>query len=105
MEGTSISSPVTAGIIGEVDSVLHARGQSKLGFLNPSYEPHSKIYGVPLNGAPPPGPSAANDTSGSNVENSVDLEMIGSTAPGSSIYNVYGLSPTNTTIDDSCSNR
>ena len=66
----------------------------------PSYEPHSKIYGVPLNGAPPPGPSAANDTSGSNVENSVDLEMIGSTAPGSSIYNVYGLSPTNTTIDD-----
>ena len=34
------------------------------------------------------------------MENSVDLEMIGSTAPGSSIYNVYGLSPTNTTIDD-----
>ena len=65
----------------------------------PTGEPHSKIYGVPLNGALPPGPSAVNDTSGSNVENSLDLEMIGSTAPGSSIYNVYGPSATNTSIN------
>ncbi|WP_393972110.1 protease pro-enzyme activation domain-containing protein [Oxyplasma meridianum] len=66
----------------------------------PSSEPHSKVYGVPLNNAPPPGPSAVNDTSGANVENTLDLEMIGSTAPGSSIYNVYGVNPTNTTIDE-----
>ena len=66
----------------------------------PSSEPHSKVYGVPLNGAPSPGPSATNDTSGSNVENSLDLEMIGSTAPGSSIYNVYGVNATNATIDE-----
>lgn len=65
----------------------------------PAGEPHSRIYGVPLLNAPPPGPSAVNDTSGSNVENSLDLEMIGSTAPGSSIYNVYGPSATNTSID------
>ena len=66
----------------------------------PSSEPHSRVYGVPLNGAPAPGPSATNDTTGANVENSLDLEMIGSTAPGSSIYNVYGVSATNTTIDE-----
>jgi len=65
----------------------------------PPNEPHSKIYGVPLNGAPPPGPSATNDTSGANIENSLDLEMIGSTAPGSSIYNVYGVGATNATIN------
>ena len=66
----------------------------------PSNEPHSRIYGVPLNGAPLPGPSATNDTSGANIENSLDLEMIGSTAPGSSIYNVYGVGATNATIDN-----
>ena len=65
----------------------------------PSGQPHSKVYGVPINGAPPPGSSASTDVSGANVENTLDLEMIGSTAPGSSIYNVYGPSPTTTTVD------
>ncbi|MCL4308740.1 MAG: S8 family serine peptidase [Candidatus Thermoplasmatota archaeon] len=56
----------------------------------PAGESHATVYGVPLNGAPPPGPSAALDQSGAVVENSLDLEMVGSTAPGAQIYNVYG---------------
>ena len=65
----------------------------------PSYEPHSKVYGVPLNGAVKPGPSASYDTTGANQENTLDLEMAGSTAPGSSIYNVYGPNSTYESID------
>lgn len=67
----------------------------------PSYEPHSKVYGVPLNGAVPPGQSASYDVTGAFEENTLDLEMIGSTAPGSTIYNVYGPSPTMENIDSS----
>ena len=58
----------------------------------PSYEPHSHVYGVPLSGAPPPGHLAAFDSTGAVFENTLDLEMAGSTAPGSSIYNVYSNS-------------
>ncbi|MEM3791053.1 MAG: protease pro-enzyme activation domain-containing protein, partial [Thermoproteota archaeon] len=54
----------------------------------PSFEPHSVVYGVPINGAPKPGISASYDISGASSENTLDLEMIGSTAPGSSIFNV-----------------
>ncbi len=60
----------------------------------PSGEPHSKIYGVPLDHAVPPGPSADEDTTGAYIENTLDLEMVGSMAPGSSIFNVYGPQPT-----------
>ncbi|MCL5983872.1 MAG: protease pro-enzyme activation domain-containing protein [Candidatus Thermoplasmatota archaeon] len=56
----------------------------------PAGESHATVYGVPLDGAPPPGSSAASDQSGAVVENSLDLEMVGSTAPGAQIYNVYG---------------
>ncbi len=55
----------------------------------PTYEPHSKVYGVPVCGAVPPGSSANSDVTGVTDETTLDLEMIGSTAPGSSIYNVY----------------
>lgn len=65
----------------------------------PSYEPHSKVYGVPLNGAVKPGISASYDTTGVNTENTLDLEMVGSTAPGSSIYNVYGPNSTMENLD------
>ncbi|MCL4335132.1 MAG: protease pro-enzyme activation domain-containing protein [Candidatus Thermoplasmatota archaeon] len=58
----------------------------------PSGEPHAKVYGVPLDGAPPPGISASYDTTGASFENTLDLEMMGSLAPGSSIYNVYSES-------------
>jgi hypothetical protein len=60
----------------------------------PVGEPHPHVYGVPLSGALPPGPSASYDVTGANGENTLDLEMVGSTAPGASIYNVYGPSST-----------
>jgi hypothetical protein len=65
----------------------------------PAGEPHPHVYGVPLNEAPPPGPSASYDATGANFENTLDLEMAGSTAPGASIYNVYGPSPTTANLD------
>ncbi len=60
----------------------------------PSYEPHAKVYGVPINGAPKPGISSTYDVTGASGENTLDLEMVGSTAPSSSIYNVYGPNAT-----------
>ena len=65
----------------------------------PSGEPHAKVYGVPVNGAAPPGPSAANDTTGADLESTLDLEMLGSMAPGASIYEVYGPNATNEEIN------
>ena len=65
----------------------------------PSGIPHSHVYGVPLDGAVAPGPSASYDVTGANGENTLDLEMLGSTAPGASIYNVYGPSATTVTTD------
>ena len=56
----------------------------------PAGEPHASVYGVPVDGALPPGASAQYDQSGAQDENTLDLEMAGSTAPGASIYNVYG---------------
>lgn len=55
-------------------------------------QPH--VYGVPVGNALPPGTSANNDTSGAVVENTLDLEMAGSLAPGASVYNVYGQNST-----------
>lgn len=60
----------------------------------PAGEPHSVLHGVPIGGAAYPGKSANDDTSGVTLENTLDLEMIGSLAPGSNIYNVYGPTPT-----------
>lgn len=60
----------------------------------PKSQPKPSIYGVPINGAVAPGTSAQNDTSGAATENTLDLEMAGSTAPGASIYNVYGPNST-----------
>ena len=60
----------------------------------PTGQPKPRIIGVPVNGALPPGTSAANDTSGAVLENTLDLEMAGSLAPGASIYNVYGPNST-----------
>ena len=65
----------------------------------PAGEPHPHLYGVPLNGAAVPGISASYDNTGANFENTLDLEMVGSTAPGASIYNVYGPNATYATID------
>lgn len=65
----------------------------------PPGEPIPKVYGYPLNGAPAPGPSAANDTGGVNVESTMDLEMAGSAAPGANIVEVYGPNATLSNLD------
>ena len=65
----------------------------------PSWEPHSKVIPVPLDGAPEPSPLASYDTSGAVGENTLDLEMVGSTAPGSTIFNVYGPNSTIENLD------
>ncbi len=58
----------------------------------PAGEPHAMVHGVPILGAAPPGKSAANDTSGANLESTLDMEMTGSLAPGANVYEVYGPS-------------
>lgn len=65
----------------------------------PSYEPHAHVHGVPVNGAPKPGISSTYDVTGASGENTLDLEMAGSSAPGSNIYNVYGPNGTYYSID------
>lgn len=60
----------------------------------PSNEPKPHAHGVPVNGAPAPGISSTYDTTGASLENTLDLEMAGSMAPGANIYNVYGPNAT-----------
>jgi Pro-kumamolisin, activation domain/Subtilase family len=67
----------------------------------PSNEPHATVTGVPVNGAPAPGPLSSYDSTTANYENTLDLEMVGSTAPGAQIYNVYGPTPSNVDLDAS----
>lgn len=55
----------------------------------PSWEKKPRVVPVPLDGAMMPGISAQNDTSGSALENTLDIEMAGSMSPGATIYNVY----------------
>ncbi|MGC2789277.1 MAG: protease pro-enzyme activation domain-containing protein [Thermoplasmata archaeon] len=72
------------------------------GFFNetlPAGQPHSEVTAVPIEGAVEPGCLASWDTSGAVVENTLDLEMVGSTAPGAHIYNVYGTNGTSVDVD------
>ncbi|MCI4328584.1 MAG: hypothetical protein L3J86_03270, partial [Thermoplasmata archaeon] len=48
----------------------------------PAGEPHPHVYGVPVNGAPLPGPLASWDGVNAAFENTLDLESAGSLAPG-----------------------
>ena len=66
----------------------------------PAGEPAAQVVGVPIAGAPPPGISASYDVTGASTENTIDLEMVGSTAPGATIYNVYGPSSAVTYLDE-----
>ncbi len=59
----------------------------------PSGEPAPSVYGYPVCGALPPGPSSQYDSTHANIESTLDLEMAGSTAPGASIVEVYGSAP------------
>ena len=65
----------------------------------PPWEKKPRVYGVPLQGADPPGTGARNDSSDITLENTLDLEMLGSLAPGASIYDVYTLGGTFTQLD------
>ncbi|MFZ0892067.1 MAG: protease pro-enzyme activation domain-containing protein, partial [Thermoplasmata archaeon] len=65
----------------------------------PAGQPHSQVFGAPVDGAPYPSGLASWDTAGAYTENTLDLEMVGSTAPGSSIYNVYGPTATQASLD------
>jgi len=67
----------------------------------PVGEPHPVAYGVPVLGAPAPGYFASYDSSSAHIENTLDLEMAGSTAPGASLFNVYGGNATNADLDAS----
>ncbi|HXW67231.1 MAG TPA: protease pro-enzyme activation domain-containing protein [Thermoplasmata archaeon] len=55
----------------------------------PAGEPHAEVFPVPLHDAPYPSPQASCDTTGAVFENTLDLEMAGSTAPGAHLYNIY----------------
>ncbi len=60
----------------------------------PAAWPHPLVSGVPVNvsGVLPPSPAyfaGLNDTTDNSVENSLDLEMAGSMAPGATIVNFY----------------
>ncbi|MFP3318691.1 MAG: protease pro-enzyme activation domain-containing protein [Thermoplasmata archaeon] len=48
------------------------------------------VTGDPVDGAVPPGPSAANDSTQTNYENTLDLEMVSTLAPGANVVCVYG---------------
>ncbi len=61
----------------------------------PSNEPQPTIIGYPIQGAAAPGPSAANDSTQANYESTLDLEMVGSMAPGATVVEVYGPGSTN----------
>jgi hypothetical protein len=65
----------------------------------PNGQPSPTVTGVPIGGAAAPGCLASWDTSGAAAANTVDLEMIGSTAPGAAIYGVYGPSMTVAALD------
>lgn len=66
----------------------------------PAGEPHPVAEGVPIGGAVAPGPLASWDSTGAVVENTLDLEMVGSSAPGAHLYNIYGPSPTTVNLDE-----
>lgn len=57
----------------------------------PAGEPHSTVVPVPIGGAPLPGPLASCDGTDATFENTLDLEMVGSLAPGAHLYNVYAV--------------
>lgn len=55
----------------------------------PPWEQRPSINGIPLNSALPPGPSSQNGSVSITLENTLDLEMLGSLSPGASIFDVY----------------
>jgi hypothetical protein len=65
----------------------------------PAWQPKPQVYPVPLEGMPLPGPAASFDITRAQLENTIDLEMVGSLAPGAQVYNVYTQSITPNEMD------
>ncbi len=65
----------------------------------PSNEPKPVVYGYPIDGAPAPGTSAENDQTQANFESTLDLEMVGSLAPGITEVEIYGPGPYENYLD------
>ncbi|MGP8078005.1 MAG: protease pro-enzyme activation domain-containing protein [Thermoplasmata archaeon] len=72
---------------------------SYFGHSLPTGQHPAVVTDVPLGSATPPGCAASWDSSGAVAANTVDLEMIGSTAPGARIYGVYGPTPSAANLD------
>ncbi len=66
---------------------------------SPPGQPHAVAIGVPVGGAMPSGPLASYDTTGASTENTLDMEMAGSLAPGATVFDVYGTMPTYPELD------
>jgi kumamolisin len=74
----------------------------------PASLPAPTVRAYPVDGAPPPGPSAPSDPSNASRELTLDLEWSGSMAPGATLDAVYapdgpasdGYSPTDTSMID-----
>ena len=65
----------------------------------PSNQPRPNVYADPLNSAPLPGIDSKNDVLGYTTENTLDIEMAGSTAPGANIVDVYSPFSGNLTLN------
>jgi kumamolisin len=74
----------------------------------PAGFPPLTIVPHPVDGAPPPGPSATSDPSGAAQELTLDIEWAGSAAPGATLHAVYapdgsaanGYSPSDPSMED-----
>jgi kumamolisin len=74
----------------------------------PSQFPPVSVVGVPVDGAPQPGPNAPSDPSNAPLELTLDLEYSGSEAPGATLYAVYApdgpandqYSPSDASLED-----
>ncbi|MGP8109640.1 MAG: protease pro-enzyme activation domain-containing protein [Thermoplasmata archaeon] len=89
--------PLTSGsAVGPWDP---ADVQSFFNSTLPSGEPRPVVVPVALGGAPAPTCHASWDTTGATRENTVDLESLGSTAPGAQLYDVYGPSAAPVELD------
>ena len=65
----------------------------------PAGQPQPTILGDPIGGAPAPGIDSTQDTTQANYESTLDLEMVGSMAPGATVIEVYGPQATTTYLD------
>ncbi len=98
---TSISTPYGTLAPGtEVGSFVPGDISAYYAETLPAGEAAPTVTGVPLDGAPGPGGLASYDTTGAVGENTLDMEMVGSTAPGAKLFNVYGPNSTNVDLDE-----